>query len=135
MTYPDYYCYAAIFSYEDDGIHITYPDLPGCVSFGKSEEEAGLNAEDVLRLHMLGMEEDGEEAPVPSPLRTLTSELSDNELLVMVRVFMPIFREKMAKRFVKKTVSLPSWLNAEGERHGVNFSQLLQNAVIEKLGL
>lgn len=127
---PKFYNYVAIFTYEDDGIHITYPDLPGCVSFGADEDEAARKAEEVLQLHMFGIEEDGEPIPKPSSLRELKKGLAENEVLVKVNAFMPVIREKLNKRFIKKTVSIPYWVNAEGERYGVNFSQLLQNAVI-----
>ena len=127
---PKFYNYIAIFTYENDGIHITFPDLPGCVSFGNNDEEALKNAEETLQLHMFGIEEDGDEIPKASELRELKKDLSENEVLVKISAFMPVIREKMKKRFVKKTVSIPYWVNAEGERYGVNFSQLLQNAVI-----
>ena len=48
---------------------------------------------------------------------------------------MSAFREKQSKRFVKKTLSIPYWMNAEAERIRVNFSQTLQNALAEKIAL
>ena len=48
---------------------------------------------------------------------------------------MPAFREKQSKRFVKKTLSVPYWMNVEAERIGLNFSQTLQNAILQKLEL
>jgi len=84
-----------------------------------------------------GMEEDGDEIPQPSPLRTLAEQedLQSNEVFVLVEAFMPVFREKQSKRFVKKTLSIPYWMNAEAERIGLNFSQTLQNALEEKIAL
>ena len=54
---------------------------------------------------------------------------------MLVEAFMPSFREKQRTRFVKKTLSIPYWMNAEAERIGVNFSQTLQNALEEKIAL
>ncbi|MGM9572378.1 MAG: hypothetical protein ACI3ZR_09205 [bacterium] len=51
----------------------------------------------------------------------------------MIEVFMPSFREKQAKKFVKKTLSISYWLNAEAEHYNINFSQALQNALISQL--
>ena len=132
---PNYYRYTAIFTYEEDGIHVVFPDLPGCVTFGKDEEEAARMAREVLALHLYGMEED--EIPQPSPLRTLAEQedLQSNEVFMLVETFMPAFREKQSKRFVKKTLSIPYWMNAEAERIGLNFSQTLQNALEEKIAL
>ena len=56
---PNYYRYTAIFTYEEDGVHVVFPDLPGCVTFGKDEEEAARMAREVLALHLYGLEEDG----------------------------------------------------------------------------
>lgn len=134
---PNYYRYTAIFTYEEDGVHVVFPDLPGCVTFGKEEEEAVQMAREGLALHLYGMEQDGDEIPQPSSLRTLAKEenLQSNEVFMLVEAFMLAFREKQSKRFVKKTLSIPYWMNAEAERIGVNFSQTLQNALAEKIAL
>jgi predicted RNase H-like HicB family nuclease len=137
MVLPDFYRYIAIFIFTDDGIHIVFPDLPGCVSFGKDEDEAVNMARDVLKLHMYGMEQDGDEIPDASKMKEIAKEesLKSNEAFVVVEVFMPSFREKQSKRFVKKTLSIPYWLNAEAERYGINFSQTLQNAIKKQLNI
>ena len=135
--FPDFYRYTAIFSYETDGVHVVFPDLPGCITFGADEEEAVRMAREALALHIYGMEQDGEAIPQPSPLRTLAEqeELQKNETFFLVEAFMPSFREKQNKRFVKKTLSIPYWMNVEAERIGLNFSQTLQNAIVQKLSL
>ena len=131
MDYPNYYRYIAVFAYYDDGISVTFPDLSGCVSFGKDEEEAMKCAKEVLMLHMWGIEQDGDPVPSPSGLRDIA--LSSGEMPVMIEVFMPSFREKQSNRFVKKTLSIPYWLNLEAENRGVNFSKVLQRALMEQL--
>ena len=131
------YRYHAIFSYEDDGIHVTFPDLPGCITFGKDEDEAIRMAREAVSLHMYGMEQDAEDIPEPSSLKALArdEELEDNEVFFLVEAFMPAFREQQNKRFVKKTLSIPYWLNAEAERQGINFSQTLQQAIKQQLNI
>jgi len=131
MDFPNYYRFIAIFSYYEDGISITFPDLPGCVSHGETEQEAMSAAKDVLLLHLWGMEQDNENIPIPSSLRSLT--LDRNEVPTMIEVFMPSFREKMKTKYVKKTLSIPSWLNAEAEHCGINFSAVLKEALEQKL--
>ena len=135
--FPDFYRYAAIFSYEEDGVHVVFPDLPGCITFGADEDEAVRMAREALALHIYGMEQDGDEIPQPSSLRMLAEQedLQSNEVFMLVETFMPAFREKQSKRFVKKTLSIPYWMNAEAERIGLNFSQTLQNALEEKIAL
>lgn len=135
--FPDVYRYPAIFSYEEDGVHIVFPDLPGCITFGKDEEDAVRAAREALTLHLYGMEQDEEAIPPPSSMMTLAEQeaLQKNEVFLLVEVFMPTFREKQSKRFVKKTLSVPYWMNVEAERIGLNFSQTLQNAILQKLEL
>ena len=135
--FPDIYRYPAIFSYEEDGVHIVFPDLPGCITFGKDERDAVRAAREALTLHLYGMEQDEEAIPPPSSMMTLAEQeaLQKNEVFLLVEAFMPTFREKQSKRFVKKTLSVPYWMNVEAERIGLNFSQTLQNAILQKLEL
>ena len=137
MDKPDFYRYIALLDYEEDGVHVTFPDLPGCVSFGKDEAEAIKEAREALGLHLWGMEDDGDTPPAPSSIRTLTEAVKpqSNETFFLVDAFMPVIREKMAQRFVKKTLSIPAWLNTEAENYGINFSKTLQKALKQELQL
>ena len=101
---PNYYRETAIFTYEEDGVHVVVPDLPGCVTFGKDEEKAARMAREVLALHLYGMEEDDEEIPRPSSLRALAEQerLENNEVFMLVEAFMPSFREKQRTRSSRK---------------------------------
>ena len=58
--------YPAVFEPSGDGYSVYFPDLPGCISYGDSYEEAQREAEDALGLHLYGMEKDGEAIPAPS---------------------------------------------------------------------
>ena len=129
----DTYIFPAVLDFADDGISIEFPDLPGCLPCADSLETAVKNANEALKLHLFGMEEDNEDIPEPTPINEIRT--GANQSILLVDVFMPPFREKMHTKFVKKTLSIPSWLNAEAEHRGVNFSQVLQNALTEKLGL
>ena len=135
MDKPLYYSYVAVLDYEDDGIHITFPDLPGCVSFGENEIDVIKQARDVLALHLWGMEDDGETPPAASSIKAISAQqpLRENETYLLVDAFMPAIREKMANRFVKKTLSIPAWLNSQAESCGINFSQTLQKALKQEL--
>ena len=129
------YSYVAIFSYDDDGISIEFPDLPGCYPCAdKDDTEMALkNAKEALGLHIWGMEQDEEELPEPTPITKL--QLEPNQIPVLVEVFMPPVRARINSKFVKKTLSLPAWLAAQADADGVNFSQLLQNALMDYLNV
>lgn len=129
----DTYIYPAVFDYAEDGISISFPDLPGCLPCADNVEEAVKNAKEAMMLHLFGMEEDNEEIPEPTPISEIAPE--KNQAIILIDAFMPPFRERQRTKFVKKTLSIPSWLNAEAEHCGVNFSSVLQEALKEKLHL
>ena len=129
----DRYSYVAVFSYDDDGISITFPDLPGCYPCAdKDDTDMALkNAREALGLHMWGLEQDGEDIPIPTSIPALT--LESNQVPVLIDVFMPPIRERINNKFVKKTLSLPAWLAAKADEDGVNCSKIFQNALMEYL--
>ncbi|MCI8409805.1 MAG: type II toxin-antitoxin system HicB family antitoxin [Lachnospiraceae bacterium] len=129
------YSFVAVFSYDDDGICIEFPDLPGCCPCADKDdtEMAIKNAHEALGLHLFGMEQDEELIPEPTSIRDI--ELKEHEVPVLIDVFMPPIRERIKSRFVKKTLSLPAWLSAAADADGVNCSKLFQNALIEYLGI
>ena len=67
----DLYIFPAIFHSADDGISITFPDLPGCLPYAQTMEEAFKNAKEALQLHIFGMEEDNEDIPSPSSVASM----------------------------------------------------------------
>ena len=74
MSIKDKYIYPAIFDFDEDGITVTFPDLPGCITCGDSQEEAFRNAKEVLELYMYGLEQDEEEIPEPSQINLIKTE-------------------------------------------------------------
>ncbi len=129
--FPDYYAFPAFLYYDDDGISIEFPDLPGCLPCADTTEDAFRNAREALGLHLFGMEQDGEPIPKPTPIQQLSPE--DGAVVSMVEVFMPAVRERMNTKMVKKTLTIPAWLNALALENGVNFSQVLQDALKSRL--
>ena len=89
---PDYYIYPAVFSYDDDGVAVSFPDLPGCVTYGDNQIEAVYMAVDVLGGHLSCLEDDNDVIPMPSDLREIHTELHD--VIVLIEAWMPPFREK-----------------------------------------
>ncbi len=131
----DRYLFPVVFEPADDVIGVYVPDLPGCVTCGSTEEEAVLNAKEAITLHLYGMEEDGDEIPEPSSIRDIQAELDPHEYVVMIEVWMPPFREKMRQKAVKKTLTIPKWLNDLAEESGINFSHVLQDALKQRLNV
>lgn len=132
-TMKNRYSFIAIFNMADNGISIEFPDLPGCSPCADTLEQAVENAREALGLHLWGMEQDNEDIPNPTPIQNI--KLSENEMLAVIDVFMPIFRDKLNNRFVKKTLSLPTWLADLADKDGVNCSKVFQKALIDYLDL
>lgn len=129
----DYYIYPAVLSMDPDGVSVEFPDLPGCLTCGRTAEEAIAMAREAMALHLYGMEKDGEPIPDPSPVLDL--KLEKNQAVVLVEASMPLFRDKMMNRAVKKTLTIPKWLNDLATAHQINFSRVLQEALKRQLGI
>ena len=127
----DSYEYVAIFNYAEDGISISFPDLPGCLSCADTTKEAIKNAEEVLGLVLYDMEEENQDIPNPTPLENV--KCSKNERAVLISVWMPLVRNEIEEQSVKKTLTIPQWLNKMAEKENVNFSKLLQAALKDYL--
>lgn len=115
----DFYTFPAIFHVANDGISITFPDLPGCLPCADTMEEAFAHAKEALQLHLYGMEEDEEVIPEASPIANIHP--GTNETIAMIEAWMPPFRERMSNKAVNKTVTIPRWLDTLAKRENVNF--------------
>ena len=133
MKKMDRYFFPAVFIYEPgQEIAVVFPDLD-CATSGVDDEDALLSARELLGLTILGLEEDGEEIPTPTPLKELAPKA--NERVALVDVFMPSVRMASVTKSVNRTVSLPAWLNAAALEKNLNFSQILQEALKERLNV
>lgn len=131
MKKPERYFYPAIFTYETgQEIAVVFPDLNAATS-GVNDDDALTSARELLGCVLYGLEEDGEEIPPPTPLAELRAE--GNERTALIDVYMPSIRQAQVNRSVNRTVTLPAWLNAAALEKGVNFSQVLQDALKEQL--
>lgn len=129
----DRYIFPAIFHFADDGISVEFPDLPGCFSYGNDELQAVTNAKEALELHIFGLEDDSEPIPSPSHIREIT--VNENETVVLIDIWMKPVRDYMQNKAIKKTLTIPKWLNDVAVENDVNFSQLLQVAIKNYLGI
>ncbi|MCL9971555.1 type II toxin-antitoxin system HicB family antitoxin [Anoxybacillus kestanbolensis] len=132
MHKKDRYIYPAIFDYANDGISVEFPDLPGCFTCGDTEEEAFQMAKEAMALHLYGLEQENEEIPQPSKVSEIQTE--KHQVVVFVEVWMPPFRHEMENKAVKKTLTIPKWLDDLAKEHNVNYSQILQEALKKHLG-
>lgn len=130
----DTYIYPAIFEpCEESGYTVTFPDLPGCITEGDNLKEAIYMAKDALELYIYNLEDDKEEIPFPSKPEDI--KVSNGFFVVPIEAYMPLIRNEMANKAIKKTLTIPYWLNKIAEEKKVNFSQILQTALKEQLNI
>ena len=98
----DHYIYPAIFDYANDGISISFPDLPNCFSCADTDEEALYMAKEALALHLYSMEEDNDVIPEPTTINQIF--LEESQAVVLVEVVMPILREAIENYSVKNSI-------------------------------
>ena len=126
------YVYPAIFSpSEDGGFIVSFPDVSGCYTEGDTLAEAIEQAKDALCLMLYDLEEREESIPVPTSINDVVTESGDIVSLVACDTLE--YRKFFDKKAVKKTLTIPNWLNTMAERADINFSAALQEALIEKL--
>ena len=94
MQKQNFYTFPAVLNYADDGITISFPDFPGCLSCAFSDDEAVSMATDVLSLRLYVAEKSHENIPTPSNTLTLKKTLAENEIVILIRVHMPVIRRK-----------------------------------------
>ena len=132
-TKKNRYIFPAIFDFAEDGISVEFPDLLGCLTCGDTQEEAWRMAKEAMALHLYGMEEENLPIPEPSPISNIKTKR--NQVIVLIEAFMPGFRREMEQQSMKKTLTIPKWLNKMAEDENVNFSQILQDALKQRLGI
>lgn len=128
------YVYPAVFTpAEEGGYLVDFPDIPGCFTDGDDMADAIYYAEDVLPLMLLDYEDDNKPVPTPTPINELT--VPDGGFTSMILADTLEYRKAISKKSVKKTLSIPQWLDTIATKRNVNFSNVLQNALIKDLGL
>ncbi len=123
--------YPAILQKEDIGYSIWLYDVSGCISQGDTFQEAIENINDALGLFF----EDYKENLIDIPQATNPEniELEEEQLLVIVEFDWLAYQAKYSNKSIKKTLTIPSWLNTMAEAQHINFSSVLQSALKDVL--
>ncbi len=121
--------YPAIFTYssKDKCYLVDFIDFE-CSTFGKTIKEAFFMAEEALGLYFEG------ESEFPKMTEDIDSiKVKDNQFISFIGVDMIDYYRKNSNKSVKKTLTIPEWLNVLAENENINFSQVLQEALKERL--
>lgn len=124
--------YPAIFHKEEvGGYSVTFPDLPGCNTEGNDLAEALYMAQDALGLYLYSLKQDKE--PLPQAMRPELLILDKDSFVTLVEWDEAAYLKRTSNKAVKKTLTIPEWMNTIAEEKNINFSQTLQEALLEKL--
>ena len=124
--------YPALFhKAEESGFWISFPDIPECLTQGDDITQAYEMAVDALGLALTCREKEQQPFPNASDPTGITPEA--NSFLVVIEFDMLAYKKRTNSRAVKKTLSIPEWLNEAAMAMGLNFSQVLQEALLAKI--
>lgn len=125
--------YPACFYEEENGYSVEIPDLLGCCTQGNTLEQAMEMGQDAALGWILTSIEDEEEIPLPSNIKDIKLERS-NGFVTLLLLDIDQYTEKYGtKKSIKKTLTIPEWLNRRAEKIGINFSKTLQEALLNKI--
>lgn len=122
--------YPCIITQEDNIYYANFPDLENVFTDGETLEEVVENAKDVLKGMLFSMYKNDVEVPKPKRYRA-----KDDEILIYIEIWVEPLKDKANQQAIKKTLSIPKWLNDMAEQKSVNFSSVLQYALKQELGL
>lgn len=128
----DNYTYPVIIDYnENEVINIIFPDFTNAITCADLDDDYISIAQEYLTLIITDYEEENRTLPNPS----LNVNLKNNQQLVYVNIWMPYHRSNVKEVFVKKTLTIPSWLDVLAKNNHINFSALLVKALKKELKL
>ena len=123
------YIYPAIIHEDPDGLWAEFPDLPGCQTFADTLDELLTNASEALACELVESLARGDKLPAAHPMQSIPREETSYPTLIRANINLA-----KASRSVKKTLTIPAWLNDRARAQGINFSKTLHDALLEKIG-
>lgn len=127
------YVYPAVFYKEDNGCYsVIFPDLNELATYGDSLSDAFAMAQEACGQYLFTSLRDGEVIPSASSLEDISIE-DKSAIVNMVCVNLDEYARAYSDKAVKKTLSIPAWLNTACDNLGINYSKVLKDALITKL--
>ncbi|QAA22486.1 type II toxin-antitoxin system HicB family antitoxin [Sporolactobacillus terrae] len=132
--FKDQYIYPAVIMKANDQFTITFLDFPDTQVKAKTVEDGFAQAKEALAHVLFDYEERKENPPTPSELSAFEKGDPD-QFVTLIDTWMPPFRKKMENQAVKKTLTIPKWLDDAAKEAGLNYSRILQDALKEELNI
>ena len=125
--------YPVLLSQGTDYIIVSVPDFEADTQ-GKDLSEAIEMARDLIGILGISMQDKNQELPIATPLASIIKE-NDTDIVTLIDIDFSEYLRRNDLKVVKKNCTIPSWLNYEAEKAGLNFSSLLAEAIRTKLQL
>lgn len=127
------YIYPAIFYPEENEVYsVIFPDLNNLGTYGDSLADAFVMAQEACGQYLFTSLRDGDVLPEPTPIDEVEKD-EDNAFINLICVNLDEYARAYDDKAVKKTLSIPAWLNTACENRGINYSKVLKDALIAKL--
>lgn len=126
------YIYTATIHEEDGAFYAAVPDIPGCVTTGCSLSDVIDQITDALAARLCTMEDADDQIPPASAQRDISR--TPDDVCTLVRIDTIAYRALTDTKAVRKTVSLPAWMENRADKLGINCSKVLQDALRQQFG-
>ena len=127
------YVYPAVFTKEGNLYSVNFPDLQSCYTSGEGLANAFEMAEDVLSFTLYFLEKDNKPVPYASDIKSVACD--GDSFVNLIHCDTDDYRRLKDNKAIKKTLTIPTWLNYEAEKHNINFSQILQDGLRRELNV
>lgn len=118
--------YPAVFHEDSDGVWVEFPDLQGCQSYGETIQEVLDSAKEALEGYCVTLLEEKRKLPVASDIKTIKP--GENAFTSLVETDLTTHFAK--QKSVKKTLTIPAWMNDFAVEKGLNCSAILQEGIM-----
>lgn len=122
------FIYPAVIHEDADGMWAEFPDLEGCTTYGDTMEEILSGAAEAMELYVLGMMEDGVQPPMPTDIKEI-KRLDKNAFATLIQSDVDLAKNTKS---VKKTLTIPAWLNQRALDKGINFLRYFKRRWLRK---
>ena len=126
-------CIAAIHKDADSDYGVSFPDFPGCITAGKTIDEAKDLVKQALDLHVEGMNEDGDELPVPSKLEKILADDDYAEMIAFMLVPAPVEKSKTVRVNITVMKTVLSQIDSAAKKRGMSRSMFLVRSAREAI--
>ncbi len=127
------YVYSALLEPEEGKFNVTFPDLEDCYTCGDNLQDALKMAQDVLSSYLSWQEDRNRDIPEATDPKKI--QIPENCIQTLIEADTDTYRRLLSNKSVKKTLTIPEWMDEKGKAQGINFSKVLQDALEKEFAM